>query len=868
MRPLLAPTSLLFRRFCFSRSQTCSGAASEAFCHRLRGLRRYSDTWQESSYAGRCYSSLSSLQEDLDAALERHALSTSHVQRELEEELVNKYGLPVASLSSRVSVRETAKLQADSRFAGVNPVRLFHQWLESPGSISTLPLMTAKAILDQAADLLERLKGPLVKVRLPESGEDPKVVLVGDTHGQLLDVLHILHENGPPSPETLYVFNGDIADRGSQAVEIWLLLLSFMLRLPNRVYILRGNHENRLLNERSASMGGGFTEECLRKYNQDVHERFQRLFMLLPVFAVIEDEIFVVHAGLSRFKGVTLEMLQRMPYRCHFPLPPSPDSEESQLPDLGLTKEQIMLFDAQWADPCNMLGVSYSARGKLCASFGPDITHDFLETNNLSLCVRSHQVPKKGRGFDLTHHAQVLTVFSASNYVGSGNKGAVAILRRSSEAPPSPNRLKVPQLQNLWVEVVEHDLLRSDSHWLDSASATAKVVQRISQVQVPNGESLASEATNHALAMLCLYREKLWSACCSLDTAGSGQLPKLKLLELLETTCGKLCWDELLKHFGLNIGLKVSYTELFDTVQVRWTYLGTSQIQALSHAMLEAELHLDGFVALFDVNRDGTVTHHEFQSALKRLLPGVSAAELHQIRHCLGQQTDGTKPISIGDVIDLLLLFAPSVAAKDPRMQEVMPKITSSIEAWAKKRAVLGVHGALLRFFKEFDTNGDGLLSIAQLTEGLLSLQAVADEPFLDAKQATALAEALDTNGSNSVSFLELCRELLKPVQSNRGAAALQAAVEEFSSATQCSCTALMFVHREALVHGCELLDPQGSGSIAAADFADVVAAVGSITGNRPTDRQLQVLEQQLNSQKVPYREALDAFEIFLRVPR
>jgi hypothetical protein len=55
--------------------------------------------------------------------------------------------------------------------------------------------------------------------------------------------------------------------------------------------------------------------------------------------------------------------------------------------------------------------------------FGSDITHQFLKKYNLSMIVRSHQV--KQDGYEYTHDGKVLTVFSASNYCGGSNWGAV-----------------------------------------------------------------------------------------------------------------------------------------------------------------------------------------------------------------------------------------------------------------------------------------------------------------------------------------------------------------------------------------------------------------------------------------------------------
>eukprot|EP00435_Cladocopium_sp_Y103_P075998 s2_g72.t1 len=57
---------------------------------------------------------------------------------------------------------------------------------------------------------LQALKSSVLDVSLPQVGDDRRLVLVGDLHGQLQDILHIFEEHGPPSEEVAYVFNGDI----------------------------------------------------------------------------------------------------------------------------------------------------------------------------------------------------------------------------------------------------------------------------------------------------------------------------------------------------------------------------------------------------------------------------------------------------------------------------------------------------------------------------------------------------------------------------------------------------------------------------------------------------------------------------------
>lgn len=89
----------------------------------------------------------------------------------------------------------------------------------------------------------------LVEVQAP-------LKVCGDVHGQYYDMLRLFEYGGFP-PESNYLFLGDYVDRGRQGIETICLLYAYKIKYPEKVYILRGNHESA-----SITRIYGFYEEC------------------------------------------------------------------------------------------------------------------------------------------------------------------------------------------------------------------------------------------------------------------------------------------------------------------------------------------------------------------------------------------------------------------------------------------------------------------------------------------------------------------------------------------------------------------------------------------------------------------------------
>ncbi|THH29623.1 hypothetical protein EUX98_g4557 [Antrodiella citrinella] len=120
------------------------------------------------------------------------------------------------------------------------------------------------------------------------------VTVVGDIHGQFYDLIEIFRIGGY-APNTNYLFLGDYVDRGLFSVETISLLTCLKLRYPDRIQLIRGNHESRAVTQTY-----GFYTECVRKYGSShVWTYFTDMFDYLTLSVVIDDKIFCVHGGLS-----------------------------------------------------------------------------------------------------------------------------------------------------------------------------------------------------------------------------------------------------------------------------------------------------------------------------------------------------------------------------------------------------------------------------------------------------------------------------------------------------------------------------------------------------------------------------------------
>eukprot|EP00038_Savillea_parva_P019915 m.29656 g.29656 ORF g.29656 m.29656 type:complete len:304 (-) comp4615_c0_seq1:39-950(-) len=227
---------------------------------------------------------------------------------------------------------------------------------------------------------------------------DSPVTLCGDIHGQFYD-LKELFKHGGQCPDTNYLFLGDFVDRGHFSVETFLLLLALKVRYPDRLTLIRGNHESRQITQVY-----GFYDECFRKYGSAyVWQLCTDVFDYLSLAAIVDNEILCVHGGLSPVV-TSLDQIRLI-------------DRKVEVPRAG------PMCDLLWSDPDDISGWGESPRGAGHV-FGKDVAESFAKFNNLQIIARAHQLVMEG--YKWHFGGGVLTVWSAPNYCyRCGNVAAI-----------------------------------------------------------------------------------------------------------------------------------------------------------------------------------------------------------------------------------------------------------------------------------------------------------------------------------------------------------------------------------------------------------------------------------------------------------
>ncbi|UNI20256.1 Protein-serine/threonine phosphatase [Purpureocillium takamizusanense] len=322
--------------------------------------------------------------------------------------------------------------------ANLTPNAGLDEWLEEAKQCHYLPERAMKELCEKVKEIL-----------MEESNIQPvctPVTVCGDIHGQFYDLLELFRVSGgmpgennvqppktattvitsediePPnaaarapaadtstasagsspgsgpvptvtssqSAENRFIFLGDFVDRGYFSLETFTLLMCLKAKYPDRIVLVRGNHESRQITQVY-----GFYEECQQKYgNASVWKACCQVFDFLVLAAIVDGEVLCVHGGLSP-EIRTIDQIRVV-------------ARAQEIPHEGA------FCDLVWSDPEDVDTWAISPRGAGWL-FGDKVATEFNHVNGLKLIARAHQLVNEGYKYHF-EESSVVTVWSAPNY--------------------------------------------------------------------------------------------------------------------------------------------------------------------------------------------------------------------------------------------------------------------------------------------------------------------------------------------------------------------------------------------------------------------------------------------------------------------
>ena len=275
----------------------------------------------------------------------------------------------------------------------------FEEVLEDPFKIKMLSEGQIERTQRKLKTLLD-MEPALVRLQDPR-----QAVIIGDTHGDLRTVISILSKEFVPQEDKPYlILLGDYVDRGPNQVATLNLISMLKVHFPDRVVMLRGNHESEEMNNIYGFRRAASDHPCI---GESGFKRYQDVFGAMPHCVLLEwNRVFGVHGGI--------------PFDPHHEGPFSLGELKSlkkakRLEDLDEASRQMM-----WGDPSEDLraeeGFEFNFKRGFGYLFDRRIFDEFMDCNEISLAIRSHQMFQEGYWYFFDN--RMLSIFSTRHYEG------------------------------------------------------------------------------------------------------------------------------------------------------------------------------------------------------------------------------------------------------------------------------------------------------------------------------------------------------------------------------------------------------------------------------------------------------------------
>ncbi len=255
---------------------------------------------------------------------------------------------------------------------------------------------------------------PRLKKKIITEDCNSSVFYVGDTHGAIQEsfkIVDFFYKLFQINKEIKIIFVGDYVDRNPYDLENLTLITAFHLLFPKNVVLIRGNHEDRLINTHY-----GFFDNLLRTFREkgeELYEEVIKFFTHLPLVHIAQ-----MHSGekLARVMavhgGIPIDPLNFLEPAILEEIEPNLKCEVDKSDDMDPYSVSML-----WSDPDEMIqGILTGAHLHGRMRFGFPVFKSFIDANKINLVVRGHQ--KWNNGHHIFFGGQLYSLFSTQTYDG------------------------------------------------------------------------------------------------------------------------------------------------------------------------------------------------------------------------------------------------------------------------------------------------------------------------------------------------------------------------------------------------------------------------------------------------------------------
>ena len=224
-----------------------------------------------------------------------------------------------------------------------------------------------------------------------------QVGIIGDIHSSFHSLLLILKELRNKNffvgatmelkPDKRIIFLGDLVDRGPLSLEVLLLALTLKNLNFDKVYIIKGNHEDMITYHDYNNLSGEVNLQFgYKDYDEYFASKIHKIMTYFPSLILLNfgnNWYHLSHGAINKEYGISESGDSQMKIFMN---------SEKKIDNIGINDQTKRVSDLQWGDFDQLLDNDVPpSKGGRGTNFSPSTIKSYLDQNNIKCILSGHQ---------------------------------------------------------------------------------------------------------------------------------------------------------------------------------------------------------------------------------------------------------------------------------------------------------------------------------------------------------------------------------------------------------------------------------------------------------------------------------------------